>query len=229
MFIVANYLNIKSVESIRQNLTKIQECKMINIDVREKRGCAKDKALSPDERDLLLGTITNDKHRIILLLGAFAGLRPNEICQCRYSWLEKGKFNDVEVLKINIPAEDRDARNPLKIWRPKTRKSRTTYIFDNNIFNEVYFWYKNNPKGLQVSRVALHYTIKNHFIPIINRQNFSTHALRSTAQNYFLYERDFDVKVVAIFLGHADIRTTQKHYNSMTKASAESYLMGVLK
>lgn len=202
---------------------------MKHVDLREKRGCGKDKALSPDERKKLLDNITKDEHRIILILGAYAGLRPNEICQCRFSWLEKGKFNDVEVLKINIPAEDRDARNALKIWRPKTRKSRTTYIFDNSLINEVYFWFKNHNKGLQVSRIALHKTIKNHFLPIIGRDNFSTHALRSTAQNYFLYEKNFDAKVVTIFLGHSDIRTTQKHYNSMTKASAESYLMGVLK
>jgi integrase len=199
------------------------------IDLREKRGKASDKALSPDERKLLLETLTDDKNRQVLILGGFAGLRPTEICQCRFSWLEKGSFNNVEVLKINIPAEDRDSRNALKIWRTKTRKERTTYIFDSNLINEVYFWFKNNPKGLQISRVALHYRIKEYFCKVINKEKFSAHALRSSAQNYMRYEKVLPDNVIQIFLGHSDIRTTMKHYNSLTKASAESYLMGILK
>lgn len=198
-----------------------------HINLSQKRGAAKDKALSPEEREILLNKIIKSHHRIILMLGGFGGLRVEEICQCRFSWLERTKLKDKEVLRIKIPAEDRDARNKLKLWRPKTRKARTAYIFENDILNEIYFWFQNNPGGLKISRQAIHDIVKKHFCRIIGRKEFCTHALRSTAQNYLLYEKDFKPKFVAIVLGHADMRTTIKHYNSMNQASAESYLMGV--
>jgi integrase len=202
---------------------------MKHIDIREKRGSGKDKALAPEERLKLLQQLKEDKHRIVLLLGAYAGLRPNEICQCRFSWLEKKVIGEKEVLAINIPEEDRDIKNKLKIWRPKTRKKRTTYIFESDIYNEVFFWYKSNPNGIFISRQAVHNFVKSYFIPIIEREDFSTHALRSTCQNYLLYEKNYEVKFVAIALGHSDIRTTQKFYTTMNKASAESYLINQLK
>lgn len=201
---------------------------MKHIDLREKRGSGKDKALTPEERTKLKEQLKQDKHRMVLIGGAYAGMRPNEICQCRFSWLEKKRINDIEVLAINIPNEDRDARNKLKIWRSKTRKSRTTYIFDLELMNEFYFWYKSNPNGILISRQAVDILIRKYYFPIIQRENFSTHALRSTYQNYLLYEKNYDVKFVAIALGHSDIRTTQKFYTTMNKASAESYLQGKL-
>ena len=201
---------------------------MKHIDLVQHRGSAADKSLTPEERNKLLRELKEDKHRIILILGAYGGLRVNEICQCRLEWLERTTLKEKEILRINIPAECRDARNKLKIWRPKTRKERTTYLFESNIINEVYFWFKNNPAGIKTSRQAVNKMIAKHFRPIIQRDNISPHALRATAQNYFRYERHYSTSFVQIVLGHKDIRTTEKHYNSLTKASAESYLMGVI-
>jgi len=202
--------------------------KEIYINLKTQRGSSSQKALIPDETDKLLHQLKKDTHRMILILGAFAGLRAEEICQCRFNWLEKTKLNEQESLRINIPAQDRDSRNKLKKWNTKKSKARTTYIFENDLINEVYFWFKNNPNGLMISRQAIDKAIRVHFIPIIERDNFSTHALRSTAQNYLRYKKQFPTSVIQIMLGHSDIRTTEKHYNSLTKASAESYLQNNL-
>lgn len=200
---------------------------MKTINLTEKRGSAKDKALTPTEREKLYPTIKNDKYEIIFLLGAYAGLRVGEIVQCRFKWLEIIKTEDKEILAINIPNEDRDIFNKLKLWRPKTKRERSTYILESNFLYKVYEWFKNNPDGVQMTRQAIDNYIRRRWIPVLGR-NFSAHALRSTAQNYMRYEKGIDPIVIQGFLGHADARTTLKHYNSMNKASSEAYLTNFL-
>lgn len=200
------------------------------INLRTPYGSSKDKALEPRERELLFKEVKDRKTRIILILGAYAGLRVGEMRQCRFSWLEFKDINEQEVLCINIPDEDRHVENKLKIWRPKTRKGRTTYVLNNKYAHELFAWYENNECIDMCEDHISMYVIKKKLNLILERtENLLTaHALRSTYQNYLLYECNYEPKFIAVVLGHKDIRTTMKHYNTMNKASAESYLKGVM-
>lgn len=191
------------------------------INLKQEYGKSKDKALPPKERDELHKQLKDTKDKILFILGAYGGLRVGEIAQCRFNWLEWKEFNDEKVLAINIPNEDKDSKNLYKLWRPKTKKGRTTYIFKNDCANELYFYFKHNERGLQLTERALRYRVSRSW----GLKNFSPHALRAMAQNYFLYELNFEPKVIAVMLGHSDIRTTMKFYNTMNKASVESYLV----
>ena len=187
----------------------------INIKARGKYGSAKDKALTPDKRKELLSLLSG-KEKIIFILGAYAGLRVGEIQQARKEWICRKVFNNKEVLAITIPNECRDIKNKYKIWRPKTKRARTTYIFDPQIFSDVeaYFNYvddlKLSVRGIQ----ALSY----------RKFETSIHSLRATAQNYFKYELNLPTEIIAVMLGHRDIRTTLQHYTSLNTAQAESFL-----
>ena len=159
---------------------------VIQIDVRNKRGSAKDKALSPNERKYLLETIVEPKHRIILILEGLGALRTEEMAQCRFSWLKRTSFNGVEVLAVNIPSQDSDTRDKKKKWynaqttinkdtnfnkfKTKVREPRTTYIFELNLIFEVFEWFRNNPDGLQMTRQNISTIIvKNKFRPLIDK------------------------------------------------------------
>ena len=201
---------------------------------------SKDIALTSSEYKILKEKLQNDKHRIILILGARAGLRVSEIIQCRYTWIKKNKIGGSEVLEIEVPNSDRDINNSKKIWKQKNTgkvgekkdKTRTTYLFNSDEINEIYFWFKNNPKGLGITRQHITTNIvRNNWSKVIKRdyeKTLTCHSLRAAAQNYLYYEKKIDVNVISIMLGHEDSRTTLNFYNSKTKASAESYLESFL-
>lgn len=202
---------------------------MKHVDIpKPKRGSCKDLALTPKERDKLLKFLTDDTCRIILLLGAYGGLRCSEIAQCRFQWLEWEIIEGKRLLVINIPASARDTRNKYRVWQTKTKKERSSVILDEAVSNEVYFWFKNNKKGLMRSRQDLYYIVSVKFTKLLGRKT-TVHALRATCQNYLLYEKNLDPKYIAIALGHVNQRTTEQYYKTMNKASAMSYLKGIIR
>lgn len=205
-----------------------------HIDIRNKRGSAKDLALTPTERELLYKELKNPQDRIIFLLGCYGGLRAEEIGQCRFTWLKKSILNDMEVLEINIPNEDKDTRRAYKTFKQKKEWNTSIYIFDSRVINELWFYYMNNPNGLQVSRQSiLRYNVKIHMAKILNRR-LTIHGLRATHSSYMLQEFRFsnnvkpDIFFIKTQLRHKDLKTTMKHYNAETKANQEAYLKGVL-
>ncbi len=190
-------------------------------------GSSKDKALTKAEREKLEKELKDSKHIMILFLGVYAGLRVSEMIQCRLSWLEWHYIKDKKVLAINIPSEDRDARNKLKKWNPKNGTNRTTFVFEDSQAAAIYFWFDNNEDGLQLSRQAITtYIVQKKFAKIIRRsdKDICTHALRSTFQNYLFYEKNFDMKFCQLVLGHKDESTTTRFYTTHDKISALSYL-----
>jgi len=214
---------------------------MIHIDVRNKRGSSKDKAMSEEEFKTLknsLDRVTELKKRVILFLGARAGLRVSEIIQCRLSWINLKTINNREVLEINIPNKDKDIKNLKKVWyvkdtsREGKNKQRTTYLFNSDEMHEVLNFYVHNPKGIEYSRQHINTQIvKKHFSKILKKskeEELTAHSLRATAQNYFYFSLNLDNKFIQLIMGHEDIRTTLKHYTTMNKASGEAYLTNVL-
>ncbi len=224
----------------------------LHIDLTQKRGSAKDLALEPDERDKLYQTLKDKKDRIIFLLGAYAGLRAEEISQCRFTWLEWGYFKDCKVLMISIPLEDKSTRK--QTYKDGKRKNAkfsqkkewktVQFIFNSEIANEIYYYYEANPNGLMISRQSITQIrvagrtkegkfIKGHFSKIIDR-HITTHALRSTYTNYMTQEFRFpngekpDPMFIKTQLRHKDLRTTMKHYKTENKAQQLAYLKGVL-
>lgn len=190
-------------------------------------GANKEKSLTKLERELIEKGLRDTKHLMILFLGVYGGLRVTEMIQCRHSWLEWHYIQEKKVLAINIPESDRDIRNKRKEWTPKTKTKRTTFIFETDKAAAIYFWFDNNKDGLQLSRQMITtYIVKKKFSSLINRsdKDISTHALRSTYQNYLYYEKNFDMKFCQLMLGHKDQATTTRFYTSHDKRSALSYL-----
>jgi len=190
---------------------------ILNINSRGKYGSAKDKALNPSARDELFRKLTNLRDRTILILGCYGGLRVGEIQQVRKDWLKRQKINDKEVLTITIPDECRDINNLYKLWRPKTKRGRTTYLFNKELWLEVENYYNYNI-SIQLGIRAIQNISYNKF-------NVNIHSLRAMAQNYFKFEMNMPIEVIAVLLGHKDIKTTTKHYMSLNSAQAESYLL----
>jgi len=192
-------------------------------------------ALSPlKERNLLKDTLKDTKDRIILLLGCYAGLRSEEIGQCRYDWLEWENYQDIKVLTITIPKECKNSRIPYKKFKQKKEWNTSIYIFDNEVANEIYFYYLNNKEGLKMSRQNItRNRVSAHMGKIIGR-HLTTHALRSTYANYIINElrlpngEKLDPMFVKTQLRHKNLKTTMQHYKTENREQQQSYLKGVM-
>lgn len=212
---------------------------MKTIVIKKKTVRSKDLALLEDEFKLLENKLEDIRHTIILILGAVAGMRVQEICQCRFTWLRKTILEGEEVLEINIPDEDKDTRsgkrwyvkNTTKVYvdaktgeEMKDPKARTTYLFEDKYINIVYTWFQSNKMGLQMTRQNITTEIvKKKFGKIIER-HLTTHSLRATAQNRWKFEYGYDDTFIQLCFGIVDVRTIQKHYRTLNKASGEQYL-----
>lgn len=202
---------------------------MKHINLVNKRGVSKEHALELEERKILDNNL-KQKDRVIYILGSQAGLRVTEIEQMRFNWLKWVTFEDKKILSINIPDKDRNIRNKFKLFQTKNRKSRTTYIFDNELATMLYTWYEINNDGLNISRQAIHKRVKSWNKHVKRADNnLHPHALRSTAQNIWKYELGHDDIFIQLCFGWKDANTMLKHYRTMNKASGESYLINKLK
>jgi len=191
--------------------------KIINIIQRGKYGSAKDKALTPESRKETYTQCRDAKDKVFYILGAYAGMRVGEMEQCRKDWVKRSSFSGKECLSITIPDECRNNHNKYEVWRPKTKNGRTTYIFDKELWIEVENFYNyNDDLGL---------TIRGIQSRCYRLTKTSVHSLRATAQNFLKYEMLFPAEVIAVLLGHKDVRTTMQHYNTLNRAQAESYLV----
>lgn len=198
---------------------------MIEIDLRQKRGSAKDHALEQNDRKILERELTKE-NKIIYILGSYAGMRAEEIEQMRFSWLEWVEFEDKKILSINIPSQDRNVRNKLKKFQTKSRDMRTTYIFNPEFATYLFTWYESKEDGLKISRQAIWKRVKK-WNKIINRESnlLHPHALRSSAQNLWKFEYGYDDVFIQLCFGWKDMNTMLRHYRTMNKASGQSYLI----
>jgi len=202
--------------------------KEINLNKRGNYGSSKDKALTPTERGILEKKIDNDRDKVLFLVMVYAGLRVGEVEQLRFEWLKKvyDDKKDRQYLVIHIPNEAKNIRNKYKLWRPKTRRERYIYLFDSDIYNEIYFFLKtHNNFGISVRQIR---NIVYSWGKIL-KKNISPHALRATCQNYWKYELDLKLEVISYMLGHINVKTTLSFYDTRDVAQVESYLLNIYK
>lgn len=215
------------------------------IIIKKKVNHSKNLALKLDEFKSLEKGLIDIRHQVILILGGIAGMRVQEICQCRLTWLRKTELEGKEVLEINIPDEDKDTKSG-KTWKiknttstiyydkktgeySKESKARTTYLFEDKYINIIYTWFQSKPLGLQMTRQNVTTQIvKKKFGEIINR-HLTTHSLRATAQNKWKFQYNYDDTFIQLCFGIVDIRTIQKHYRTLDKATGEQYLLNRIK
>jgi site-specific recombinase XerD len=153
--------------------------------------------LSPDEVNKVLATISNPKHRCIIMALYGAGLRVGEVCQLVVSDIDSQRMmihiREGKGLKDRIIPLPTRMLDELRIYWKEYKPS--DFLFPGQ---------KGGPysaKSVQMilKRAAKRARIKKKVTPHSLRHSFATHLL----------EQGTDIRVIQQLLGHNSIKTTQ--------------------
>lgn len=161
--------------------------------------------LSKEEVRQILGSIKNNKHRLLIELLYGSGLRVSEAVSL--------KIKDLNLKeKINIIRGGKGGKDRRIILPAKVRRKLSTYIKKRKDKNPFIFPYQDSHiSARQAQRV-----VRNSALKAGLDKDVFCHALRSTFATHLL-NSGVDIRDVQVLLGHERISTTQIY----TKVSTE--------
>jgi site-specific recombinase XerD len=163
---------------------------------------------SKEEMSAIIGQLDNIKHRLLVIIGYSAGLRRSEIQNLRPSDIDlkknlvfirdaKGKKDRYSVLPSGI-------KELLGKYIEKERPK--IYLFEGAKPGEKYSYTSMNNVLKKAARSAgIHRRVHLHML----RHSFATHLL----------EEGHDIRYVQEFLGHTNIKTTQRYTHIVNDAT----------
>lgn len=177
------------------------------VDVpRPKRPLALPKVISKEQVALLLNSIENTKHRMILMLAYGCGLRVSEVVRLKVGsidgnrkllFIEKGKGKKDRVVSLSVYLLVM-LREYYKQYRPKT------YLFEGQGADE------------HLSARSVQTVLQKAKLKAGIQQAGGVHLLRHSFATHLL-EKGIDVVFIQKLLGHNDIKTTLKYLHVSNK------------
>ncbi|MBN2881397.1 tyrosine-type recombinase/integrase [Candidatus Woesearchaeota archaeon] len=153
--------------------------------------------LSKEEINKMINTLTNLKHRLVIILLYSAGLRVSELI-------------NLKVKNINL------IDNTIRIINGKGGKDRITILskkakieLKKYNLNSVYVFEHNKKKYSEKSILEI---IKNAGRKANIKKNVYPHLLRHSFATHLL-ENGTDIRYIQVLLGHSSVRTTQIYTN----------------
>ena len=163
---------------------------------------------SKEEMSAIIGQLDNLKHRLLIILGYSAGLRRSEIANLRPADINlqnnmvfirdaKGKKDRYSVLPTGL-------KDLLKRYLEKERPKK--YLFEGSKPGKQYSYTSMSNILERAARSAgIQRRVHLHML----RHSFATHLL----------EDGHDIRYVQEFLGHGDIKTTQRYTHIVNDAT----------
>lgn len=150
-----------------------------------------------------LATVTDERTRLVLLLGAYAGLRRAEICRLHTSAIQEngtlrvtGKGGKTRVIPIH----------PRLVEPLAQAKARGGWLFPS-------------PKGDK----PCHPRLINRLLHGVLPPGFSTHTLRHRFATQ-VHSNSRDLRAVQTLLGHSSLATTQRYVGMSDQDLADAVL-----
>jgi len=164
------------------------------------------------------------RDRVILLIGTQTGLRNSEITSLRCQDVELGTGAHVRCLgkgrKMRCTPLRQDVAAALKEWQSERRGAPQDPVFPSS-------------RGARLSADALQRLVRRHAAtarescPSLTGKTVTPHTLRHSAAMDLL-QRGVDLSVIALWLGHESIETTQiyLHADMQLKEQALAHATG---
>ncbi|MBD3281168.1 tyrosine-type recombinase/integrase, partial [Candidatus Uhrbacteria bacterium] len=153
--------------------------------------------LSREEIELIINSITNHKHRIMIALAYGAGLRVSEIVRLR--------VGDVDFNACTIHIKEAKGKKDRLTLLPEKLKS-SLLMFTAGKSGDDYLFASERGGRLAERSIQLVFSGACKSVGMVKRVTF--HSLRHSFATHVL-ENGIDVRYVQSLLGHGNIRTTQ--------------------
>ena len=152
---------------------------------------------SRQEIEIILNSIQNKKHKLLLSLSYGAGLRVSEVINIKVSDI------NLEELTIHIK-NSKGQKDRISILSKKTIKELEKIITKKTKHNFIF----ENKRGGKLNTRTAQKIFKNSLKKSNIKKDASFHSLRHSFATHLL-ENGVDVRYVQELLGHQNIRTTQ--------------------
>jgi site-specific recombinase XerD len=179
--------------------------------------------LTRSEIDVLLAvpdqsTWTGRRDKVLLLIAAQTGLRVSELVTLRCKDIELGAGAHVRCTgkgrKERCTPLQKDAVVALRAWLTERKCDPSEPLFPN-------------ARGTQLSRDGVEYLLAKHVkvatkqCPTLRKKSISPHVLRHSAAMDLL-QHGVDRTVIALWLGHEKIETTQVYIHADMKLKEQA-------
>lgn len=190
-----------------------------------KRGASWHYALETEQRDKLVSVAKELDDRIVIKLMVYLGMRNSEVGHMNANWIRGGE--------IRIPSSQpcdcvncAASKHP-GVWQPKSKAGIRTMPVIDILADDIYRFFKENPRGLRLTRQAIWEKIKRLAskakieVPGLSRGTVYPHALRATAGTY-LAAKGMTATELCYIMGWATI-SMGEHYIRIAVAREESH------
>ncbi|NTU67058.1 MAG: tyrosine-type recombinase/integrase [Candidatus Moranbacteria bacterium] len=153
--------------------------------------------LSRDEIRVLLGSISNEKHRLMIALAYSGGLRVSEVVNL--------KVKDIGLQELTIHIKGAKGNNDRITVFPEKLAGDLGKIIGSKNLNDYVF---GSERGGKLTERTAQKVFENALKKAGIKKTATFHSLRHSFATHLL-ENGVDVRYVQELLGHANIRTTQ--------------------
>jgi len=202
-FILPNKLSFsfqnQMISSVKKFYGHICKGDMDPVRIERPRGWRRlPNVLSKEEVKLMLGSIVNDKHRVMLSLIYACGLRRSELLNLMPDDIERSRG----LLRIRQAKGYKDRIVPLS--------ARTIEMIDNYVqrYKPINYLFEGQKAGEQYSASSLEKVLKKACSKAGLKSEVSLHWLRHSYATHLL-EAGTDLRYIQELLGHSSSRTTE--------------------
>lgn len=161
------------------------------------------KVLSKKEVDLLLKNISNEKHKLMIMMLYSSGLRVSELINLTRENLDV----DNNLIYVRLAKGNKDR---VTILSDKVKKKLLPYLLEYNFKTKYLFEGRNGKYVIKTVQNILEKASKplgKHVTPHMLRHSFATHLL----------EQGTDIKHIQKLLGHSALETTNVYVHVAKK------------
>lgn len=198
--------NLQAISFFCWNILKHR----VKIDIRFAKTPSKlPVVLSRDEINLILDSIGNEKHKIMISLAYAGGLRVSEVVNL--------KIKDINLTEFTIHIKGaKGNKDRITILPGKLAKNMDKLISNKDLNNFVF----TSERGGKLTERTAQKIFENALKKCNIKKEATFHSLRHSFATHLL-ENGVDVRYVQELLGHANIRTTQL-YTKVTNPSLKN-------
>lgn len=176
--------------------------------------------LTDNEVRKVLNTFTGryrNRNRLLFVLGISTGFRISELLSLKISdvWNGQRVITAISVKASNTKTKkgrrirlNSSAQSAIKDWIEDEHRPESGYLFSSR-------------KGGAITRQQAHNVLKRAFKEAQLDGTLATHTLRKTFANRLLNNTEATVRDVSRYLGHEDIRVTERYLGIDSEKDAE--------